>query len=165
MTKTKRLLKAVLIAGTLEGVLVAVGTTTNLLLSGSKNPLRLLNFLSSGIFGEAAFKGGHSMIYIGLLLHFIISVTWVFLLFSFDPVLKLYSKKWLVNGVLYGVFIWFVMALIVMPLSNAPPVPITVKGAFIDATGLVLCAGLPISYLAKRHFLKRTNSNTTTNFE
>ncbi len=165
MSKAKGLVKAVFIAGILVGILVAIGTTTNFLLSGGKNPLKLLNFVSSGFFGEAAFNGGRSMIYLGMMLHFIISVIWAFLLFSFDPVLRVFSKKWLVNGVLYGVFIWFVMALIVMPLSNAPSVPLTVKGAFIDVIILVLCAGLPISYLARRHFLSVETHKARTTLE
>jgi hypothetical protein len=152
MSDLKRFTKSVFIAGILVGILVAIGTTTSFLLSGGEHPISLLNFVASGIFGEVAFNGDRSLTYIGMMFHFMISIIWAFLLMSFDPVQKIYSKNWLINGALYGVFIWFVMALIVMPLSNAPPVPLTFKSAIVDVTVLVLSAGLPISYLASQHF-------------
>jgi uncharacterized membrane protein YagU involved in acid resistance len=56
----------------------------------------------------------------------------------------------MLTGVVYGIFIWLVMNLIVVPLSNTGSWPFTIDNAVINATILSACIRLPLSYLAHR---------------
>jgi hypothetical protein len=60
------------------------------------------------------------MALIGILCHFIIAFCFTLLFFFIFPKIKLLWKNLVVTGLLYGIFIWLVMNLIIVPLSNIP---------------------------------------------
>jgi hypothetical protein len=55
-------------------------------------------------------------------------------------------------GLAYGVVVWSVMNLVVLPLSNARRGPFNLSGAIIAAVILMFCIGLPIATIVGRHF-------------
>jgi hypothetical protein len=136
----------ILKAGFLAGLLDILAAFANFYFKTGKNPVVVLKFIASGIFGRAAMSGGTEMMVLGLLLHFLIAL--LFAVFFFKIVSKILTANSgkLLTGVLYGLFIWLVMNLIVVPLSNAPKLPFDIQSAIVNATILVLCVGLPISY-------------------
>ena len=82
-------------------------------------PIVILHAIASGVFGKASFTGGQETALIGLLLQWgmsiIIAAIYVIVAQSM-PVLR---RAWLSFGLLYGVGIYFVMNLVVVPLSRA----------------------------------------------
>ena len=62
--------------------------------------------------------------------------------FRAAPLLR---RHLVVAGIVYGLIVWLVMNLVVLPLSNVRHVPIQPRAAAIAAIILVLCVGLPLS--------------------
>src|SRR5918993_5039389 len=108
-----RILKAGFIIGTLD-ILAAF---LYYFIKTGNEPLRILKFIAGGIFGEKAFKGDSSMYFFGLLFHYLIAFCFslfFFMVFSRMMFLKSYV---LLRGVIYGLFVWTIMNLLLVPLS------------------------------------------------
>lgn len=135
-----------LIVGTLDITAAVIQTLIN-----GGNPLMMLKFIASGVFGPAAFAGGNGYAVMGLLFHYIIAGIWTWLFFLLYPRLRFLQENVWVTMIVYGLFVWFIMNRIVLPLSNTPPIPFTVRGALISATILILAIGMPLAMMARRH--------------
>lgn len=134
-----------LLAGTLD-ILAAIAQTY---LSGGK-PVKMLQYIASGFFGEESFVGGIPYAFYGLVFHYAIAFAWTVLFFLIYPRMKFLKQNWLLTGAGYGAFIWIVMNLVVLPLSNVPQSSFDLKTAAIGMLILMVCVGLPLSYLARR---------------
>ena len=135
------IIKAGLIAGALD---ITAAFVTYVIKTG-KNPSAVLNFVASGIFGKAAFTGNPWIPVWGLLFHFLIATIFAAIFYFAWPVFRRVSKSWVVLGLLYGVFVWLAMNLVVVPLSNTPPLKSTVSGKITSVLILMVCIGLPIA--------------------
>ncbi len=80
---TKRILITGLVAGTFDGLAAII----HLSILG-KDPIRVFNFIASGVFGKAAYTGGLSMILAGIAFHYIIATIWTFIYFMIYPKIK-----------------------------------------------------------------------------
>lgn len=108
--------------------------------------------IASGLLGQRSFQGGLATWILGVFLHF-------FIAFSAAAIYCLSSRKlgflktnFLVCGLFYGIAVFLVMNLIVLPLSAFP-----YKGGRFTVAGLIqgllvhmLIIGLPISFSAWR---------------
>ena len=147
-------LPATLLVGLVVAVTMGIGTTINFLSSGGKNPIRLLQFVSSGLFGGDAFADENKlfMTWMGMFLHFFVSWGWAILYFIlYNKITSLVKNKWR-SGICFGLLIWMMMALVVMPLSKAPHVSFEFTGALFDIVIIIVGAGLPIALLTNRYF-------------
>src|SRR5947207_1514895 len=118
-------LLAVLSGGLVAGVLDITFAISFAAYNGTA-PVRLLQIVASGLLGKAAFAGGVPMAVCGLGLHFGMSFLWaaVFLaLARLRPSLALHPY---VSGIAFGIVVFLVMRLVVLPLS-AFPYPVTFK--------------------------------------
>jgi len=140
------MLKAGLLVGTLD---LAVAFAHTWILSGT-TPDTVLKFVASLVFGPEAFAGGWDMAVRGLLLHFGMVFAFTGVFFKIYPKVRTWITNWILLGVVYGLFIWAVMQLIVVPLSNTLKGPFNLKSALIDALILIVCIGLPLAFIAKR---------------
>jgi len=92
--------------------------------------------VASAVLGADSFKGGYPSALLGVLLHFTVAacIVAVYLIASrWVPVLR---QKTLLCGVVYGVLAFFVMNLVVVPLTRIGPQPL-VWSAF-NVGGLLL---------------------------
>ena len=153
--------KPLTIRNTLVGPIVVAGLTIALLRQIDvfvvyglllKVPyIVLLQYIASGILGEAAFAGGLGSALLGLLLHLVFSlvIAAVFILAAARlPVLR---RNLIVGGLVYGVGVDFVMNFVVTPLSAAPP-QAAVLGLIVE--GIISSAiliGLPLAFIAWRN--------------
>ena len=135
-----------LIAGTLD---ICAAFLTAWLRAGVR-PVRLLQFVASGLIGAAAFNGGTKTAILGLALHFLIATI-------ATVVFYLASRKWLfliehpVNfGLLYGIVVYLFMNFVVLPLSSVAPRPMTPSGFAIGILTIMFCVGLPIALIVRR---------------
>lgn len=119
-------------------------------------PIRILHSIAAGVLGrDAARAGGIPTAVLGLGLHFFIAfgvVTTYYLVSRRFPGL---ARKPFLYGPLYGVLVFFIMNLIVLPLSatgkafwppSLPPTIILINGLLIHALGV----GLPSAWFASR---------------
>lgn len=151
-SQTKNLPKVILVTGLIAGLLDGAAAVIQYLSAGRKDPVKIFNFIASGVFGKEAFSGGLPMATLGFIFHMIIATIWVTIFFFLYPRLRLYTKNWMAVGLAYGVIVWLGMNLIVVPLSNTPPMQRTPSGMIIGTIILMLCIGLPCAYSAKKYF-------------
>lgn len=114
------------------------------------SPLRILQSISSGLLGVAAFGGGAGTAALGLALHFLIAgvAAWVYSVASLRlPVL---ARRPLVWGPLYGIAVYVFMTFVVLPLSAVPKRPFAPGMAAVMLLVHVVCVGLPIAIAVNR---------------
>jgi uncharacterized membrane protein YagU involved in acid resistance len=135
-----------LVAGTLD---ISAAFLTAWLRAGI-GPVRLLQFVASGLIGAAAFTGGAKTAILGLALHFLIATV-------ATVVFYLASRKWLILierpvnfGLLYGIVVYLFMNFVVLPLSSVAPRPMTLTGFTIGILTIMFCIGLPIALIVRR---------------
>jgi hypothetical protein len=139
-----------ILAGTLDGLAAVLLYT----IPSGRDPLNVFRFIASGVFGSEAFAGGVPMAIAGIVFHYSIATGWAMLYFVSYPRLSWLRTNTLFSGTAYGLFVWLMMNRVVVPLSNTPPMAVTVKGAITGIVVLMLCVGLPIAHLVKRHYAK-----------
>jgi hypothetical protein len=152
MTKRNaKILQAGLIVGTLD---ILSAFIYYYIKSGKTNFLVIFKFIASGIFGKAAGDGGTDMILTGLILHYAIAFSFTVFFFWLYPKVNVMSKNRIVTGVVYGLFVWALMNLVVVPLSNTVHRPFKIEGLLINMGILIVCIGLPLSFIANAFFRK-----------
>ncbi|GAB3504808.1 hypothetical protein GCM10027341_35630 [Spirosoma knui] len=150
--KTHSALPIMLRAGLIAGTLDITAASIQYLLSGGKSVVTLLQFVASGFFGSDAFTGGLAMAGWGLLLHYGIALSFAALFVLIYQKLPRLRIDPILMGVLYGVFVWIVMNLVVVPMSQAATRPFTLSRVAISMGILIVAIGLPISLLVNRYF-------------
>ncbi len=139
-----RVIKAGLIVGTLD-ILAAF---IHYLIKTGQNPVVILKFIASGVFGKEAFTAGNIMFFWGLIFHFVIAFSFTLFFFWIFPKIPALSKNRILTGIIYGIFIWVVMQLLVVPLSRTPKQPFNFTNAVINVIILIVCIGIPLSFMA-----------------
>lgn len=147
----RTILRAGLVAGTLD----ALAAMTTFMFRGGKDPAVVWKFVASGIFGKDAFAGGSGMVVWGLVFHFCIALIWALVFFLIYPAVRRSISNPVLIGLLYGILVWVIMNLIVLPLSHVPAQPINPSGVLIGMGVLMVCIGLPIALLVHKHYAGR----------
>jgi hypothetical protein len=146
-------IKQIIITGGLIGTLDGLAACLHTLLRGG-DPVKVFVYISSGIFGSDAFTAGDGMAFWGILFHYCIATIWTALFFVlYQRVRALEKNKWL-NGIVYGLIVWVIMNLVVLPLSRVPPLKMTFASVTIGAFILVACVGIPVAISAEKYFRK-----------
>jgi hypothetical protein len=115
------------------------------------DPVRLFQLIASGALGrEKGFAGGTNTFLLGMVFHYLIAAAWTTLFFILNHKLKWIRKNRLVVIFGYGLLIWVVMNIIVLPLSQLGGGPFSMKSFFIAAGILVFAVSLPIVLLTAR---------------
>jgi len=148
----KNLIKTILVTGLLAGTLDILAACANAYIRSGTSPIRVLQFVASGLFGTDAFSGGLKMAFWGLLMHFLIALTWTLVFFLAYPKISFLSKHKMFSGILYGIFVWLAMNFVVLPLTAVPKFPFNISQAIVGAVILILMIGLPISFFANRYY-------------
>lgn len=111
----------------------------------------IMQSIASGALGRAAFSGGMATAALGVALHFAIMLIIAAVFVTASHRLRWPARQPWFSGPAYGIAVYCVMSLIVVPLSAAPftishePMQV-VQGVLIH----ILCVGLPIAWLAGR---------------
>lgn len=147
-----RIIKAGLIVGTLD---ILSAFTYYFIMSGKSNVLIVLKYVASGFFGVRALTGGADMMLAGLLFHYFIAFTFTIVFFLIYPRIPALIKAPLLTGIVYGLIIWAIMNLIVVPQSNVNHRPFNLNNAIINALILIVMIGIPLSYMARAYFGRR----------
>ena len=152
-TTSNSLLRLSLIGGIISGflhLLVQQIIVFGLIL---KTPIvSALQYVASGIMGEAAFAGGLATALFGLVLDFIIiTIMAGVFIFSADRI-PLLRRNVILGSILYGFGVFIVMNFIVLPLNAAPELPAPPLWLLIE---LILqhnlLIGLPVGILVQRN--------------
>jgi hypothetical protein len=154
MDARQRPLTAILVGGLLAG---ALDITSAFVTYGWNTP----KGIAAGLVGRATARaGGIEMWILGMFLHFFITCVAAAVYWTFSRRLVFLRQYPFVCGLFFGIAVWLVMNLIVLPLSAIharDPIPL---GAMIQ--GLLVhmfFVGLPISYSVS-YFEKRAGLRT-----
>jgi len=114
-------------------------------------PSRVLQSVASGLLGARAFDGGRATAALGLALHFLIALLFATAFVLAAERVAALTRRAVLCGALYGFLIFWLMNLVVLPLSAFPrtvsfaPLP-TITGLIVH-TFLI---GVPIALAARR---------------
>ena len=135
-----------LVAGTLD----ITAACTYAWIRSHVTPVRVLQFIASGVLGADSFSGGAKTAILGLALHFLIA-TVAAAVFYFA------SRKWLflveqpiLAGLLYGIPVYLVMNFLVLPLSQVAQRAQPMSARIVNLVILMFCIGLPIALIVRR---------------
>jgi hypothetical protein len=141
---------AILVGGSIAG---ALDITYAIVFSGFRGvpAVRILQSVASGLLGSPAFKGGLSTAALGLVLHFCVAFSAATIFYFVSRRFHFLTRRAVISGVLYGIVIYAVMNLVVLPLSAFPrkvtfPPLVLATGLFVH----MFFIGLPISLAARK---------------
>ena len=144
-------IQAIVQGGLVAGALDATNGVVAYFLAFKMKPIQVLQYIASGLLGQAAFAGGLATAGVGLLVHFAIA-------FSVAAVFWFVSDRWpllreraLAAGLVYGTGVYLVMNYVVLPFLSRvapgwPTLPLFLNGVI----GHALFVGLPVSLAARR---------------
>jgi hypothetical protein len=142
-------LRAILWGGVACAVLDGVAASVQFGLKGIK-PLHVWQGVASGLLGERAFREGWLSGGLGLLLHLVIAFSVATLFVEACLQLPSLARAYWISGPLYGVIVFLVMNLAVVPLSARPKRPASWQVILTQLFIHVLFVGLPIAMAANR---------------
>ncbi|MET0944091.1 MAG: DUF1440 domain-containing protein [Flavobacterium sp.] len=139
-----------LIAGTLD--LLAAITIYAFILQKT-TAIKILQSIASGLFKKDAYSGGSQMALYGLLLHYFIALTFAWFYFTIYPYFSFLKKNTLLSGILYGIFVWIIMNLVVLP-TVFPVLPEKHLDfpLILSILILIFCIGIPIAFITRKHY-------------
>ncbi len=146
------IVKAGLVAGTLDitaAIIVAF-------IKGYK-PIVIFRYIASAVFGKAAAMTGWGMVAIGLLFHYLIAFIWAAIFYAAYPLIRRLIKSPVVAGLIYGIIVWVIMNLVVVPLTRINQAPFKLPGVIREMAILMVCIGLPIAIIIDRYHAKKMN--------
>ena len=158
-TSTKAILKAWLIAGTLD---ISCALLYYYIKSGN-NPLDVLVTVSRFALGKEILTsevlGNKPLMWaLGLIVHYTIAFAWTILFFWSWPRVSFLQKDKIITGLAYGAFIWIVMNLAVIPMRAMRWPPYILQNILIGGVILMLAVGLPVSIIIGNYYSKRSAS-------
>jgi hypothetical protein len=122
-------------------------------------PDRIFKFIARGIFGNDVTTDGTLMIIWGIVFHFMIAFLFTAFLFLIYPKVVRWIKNKFLVGIFYGLFIWAIMNLVVLPLSRLPdPKSFDITQALIGALILICMIGIPIALIAHKYYSSRRHT-------
>ena len=147
---TSRLLHFILLAGGAVALLDGLLACTFWGIYSGATPVRIFQSVSAGVLGREAFNGGVPTALLGLVLHLFIAASmaaaygfvaqrWTWLL---------QQPAWL-SGLVYGLILYAVMHLVVLPLSRASAPPTMLSWRLADVGSHLFFVGLTIALWAR----------------
>jgi hypothetical protein len=114
--------------------------------------LTICQSIAAGLLGKASYEGGAATAALGVALHFLMTTLMAAGYVLAARSLPVLLKKPVVFGLLYGLLMFFVMNLVVVPLSAVGWRPLPTGWLLIGTlfTHIVL-VGLPIGLIARRY--------------
>ena len=139
-----------LIAGTLD-ILAAVIIYAVVL--EKTTAIKILQSIASGVFKKEAYTGGPQMAWYGLGFHYLIAFIFAWFYFIIYPYLPFLKKNVILSGILYGILVWIIMNLIVLPIAF----PLLPEKHFdfpllLSILILIVCIGLPIASITRKYY-------------
>jgi hypothetical protein len=143
-----RAVRAIAISGLIVGTMDITSAIIIAILRGS-TVTRLMQFIASGLLGPSAFQGGAATVALGLGLHFLIAFSLVAVFYAASRSVAFLRRQAVVSGLVYGLIVFGVMNLIVLPLSAAKPRH-SLSGDLIQIGIHMFVIGLPTALLVRR---------------
>ena len=156
----KSLFKTILLAGVIAGALDAAAAIIDFYIATGNGPVRIFVYIASGVFGKENGMSTQSMAIFGVLFHFLIAIIFSAFYFWIYPAIQFLHRNKLIDAFLYGIFIWLVMNLLVVPLSITHIWTFQLMKVLKSAIILIVCVGIPVTFMADSFYRKRVINKT-----
>ena len=151
--KTRRALDAILFGGLAAGILDGLWAAGMTSFRGG-SPMRMFQFIASGLIGRSSFNGGIATSLLGVLLHFFIAFTLATIFYAASTKLPQLARQPFLWGPLYGILAYLGMNFVVVPLSLVARQPLTTGRVIQGMIVHMVLVGLPIALSARRSVRK-----------
>lgn len=144
------LVRSITLVGLLIGAFSSLDDVLYFTVVEQRSPAFIFQYIASALVGRAAFTGGFVTALLGTLLHFGISfvVAAVFILASTK--LAFLRRGAILFGLLYGIAVFAVMNILIVPQTLAPKLTVTLPLALNTLLATILCIGLPCGLVVWR---------------
>lgn len=154
MAAFKIIAKAALLVGTLD----IPAASLQFYLQTGKSPFKpILLFIASGLFGKNSGLPEEILMTAGLLLYYCITTAFTLFFFLAIGRFTIANKQPLLVGIFYGVFVWAVMNLLVLPITNTRPFVFDAGKNAITMGILIVCIGIPLALITASMKKKAVN--------
>jgi hypothetical protein len=121
-------------------------------------PVRIFQFIASGLTGPWAFHAGMVSVALGVAIHYTIALFWTLLYWVASARIAVLVRRPVVCGLLYGALVYVVMNFVVLPLTRVPhghtaPSLVSQVNAVL---ALLFCIGLTVALLTRRERLAQS---------
>jgi hypothetical protein len=113
-------------------------------------PLRILQFIASGVLGRGSFEMGVASAALGAFFHFFISACAAGIYYLASLRFPFLTRRVVIAGAIFGVLMFLTMHYVVVPLSAIKPKPMKVGNAIGELCSHVFLFGMVIAYAASR---------------
>jgi hypothetical protein len=116
-------------------------------------PVRLFQYIASGLIGTRSFQLGLMSVALGAVLHYVIALAWTTIFYVAARRFAILLRRPLISGALYGLAVYLFMNWVVLPLSAVPhPIKSPALASRINGVlAVVLFIGVAISLLIRRN--------------
>jgi hypothetical protein len=154
-----RAARTIVITGLIVGAM-DITSAIILTISHGSTVTRLFQFIASGLLGPKAFQGGTAIAALGLGLHFVIAFSLVAVFYAASRSFDVLRRQPVISGIIYGLIVFGVMNLIVLPLSAAKPRH-SLSGDLIQIGIHMFIIGLPTALLVSKFSDAKTRESTS----
>jgi hypothetical protein len=113
----------------------------------------MFQYIAGGALGlKNSINGGIPVILLGVFFHYFIVLCFTVFFFFIYRKNRFFGLNKYVAALIYGIFIWAVMNLVVLPLTALPPSKLEPGRALLDASILAVMIGLPVSLSARAYY-------------
>ncbi|MEO7306280.1 MAG: hypothetical protein ABIR78_13080 [Ferruginibacter sp.] len=145
----------ILKAGLLSGTLDILSACLYSYIKKGTAPTLILQSISKVALGKTTYTNPTVLAITGLLVHFAIAFSWTVIFFFLYSRAKLMRQNRMLTAIIYGIFVWAMMSMVILPLWNNKPFVFKAENASISAMILVIAIGLPLSFIAHNHYSKK----------
>jgi hypothetical protein len=140
----RTLLKPILVGGFIAGTLDLIAA---FLLFGRRMPLGI----AAGLLGRSAFQGGAGTWILGVFLHYFIAYAAAAIYCLASLRLDFLKRHFLVCGMFYGIAVFLVMNLVILPMSGLHSAgPFQLSSLRLGLIVHMFAVGVPIAYCLRR---------------
>lgn len=152
MSKSKSITQgaAIFYGGLVAGILDAADGFTAYYFAAGFNPIQVLQFIASAVYGAAAFQKGIFGALVGLLVHFFVAFAVATGYVGATRFLPMLSRETVMWGTIYGAAVFVVMNFVVLPHTAVVKSPLSLPLLLNGVLGHALFVGLPIALAARR---------------
>lgn len=142
-------IKTIVCGGLVVGILDGIAASLNAIFAG-RDPAVVWQYVASGLIGKSSYDFGWKSIILGLLIHLFIAFSVTTVYYAASRRFPTLVRRARLFGALYGAAVYFVMALVVTPLSAAPKLPFSFSSTLVGLLIHVVCVGLPIALIVQQ---------------
>ncbi len=147
----RRALPIIQRAGLLAGVLDGLDAGLFIGVARGIPPIRVFQFIASGLLGVRSFNGGWATAVLGVALHFLIAMSAAAVFYALSLKLPWLLHKPLLWGPVYGMGVFLFMHYVVVPLSAAPRQPPAGAANLLNLIfSHIFFVGIPIAWITSR---------------